>query len=393
VQLSHSQVAFMEHSSNFNHSGQATISFATISHKPVVQRYHSSLHSCCQKPYHHNSTSFNPEDSLRMVCGWNESDDRVEALVAWKKSADADLNKLKTWKEENFLPWKAGTDSEVKDLKSWKEKEFTRWKTTTDDALNKLKKWKSDEFVDWQSRTDAELKNLASAQKISLCWQQALDKWKTTTDTRLGELDKNKMGVEDYRKERNERDKRLGDIQNLLTSAIPDMRDRTEAVESKVAKLEKKANLIDETVHKLKQTKTGDPDFGGNGNSVNINAHGLDACGNIYMIQQQGQQSIRTISLDELNNSPFNSPAPICRYPIYCTPYNRGGSRRHRDEDEDEASFYNQQQMPNIRLGFSRTTPGGLFKKGKKHRCEFLLGGGHGAMRNGRRTRRSEYGY
>lgn len=371
MQLSHSQVAFIEHSSNFSHSGQPTISLATILHKPVVQRYYSSLHSCCQKPYHHNSTSFNPQVSLRMVFGWNESDDRVEALVAWKKSADTDLNKLKTWKEKEFAPWK----------------------TTTDDALTKLKKWKSGEFVDWQTRTDAELKSLASTQKKSLYWQQELDKWKTTTDTRLGELDKNKMGVEDYRKERNERDKRLGDIQNLLTSAIPDMRDRMEVVESKVAKLGKKANLIDETVHKLKQTKTGDPDFGGNGSNVNINIPGLDPRGNIYMIQQQGQQSIRTIPLDELNNCPFNSPAPICRYPIYCTPYNRVGSRRHRDEDEDGASFYNQQQMPNIRLGFSRTTPGGLFKKGKKDRYEFLLGGGHGAMRNGRRTRRSEYGY
>ena len=306
-----------------------------------------------------------------MVFGWNESDDRVEALVVWKKSADTDLNKLKTWKEKEFAPWK----------------------TTTDDALNKLKKWKSVDFVDWQTRTDAELKNLASAQKKSLYWQQEFDKWKTTTDTRLGELAKNKMGVEDYRKERDERDKRLGDIQNLLTSAIPDMRDRMEAAESKIAKLEKKANLIDETVHKLKQTKTGDPDFGGNNSSANINVHGLDPRRNIYMIQQQGQQSIRTIPLDELNNSPFNSPAPICRYPIYCTPYNRVGSRRHRDEEEDEASFYNQQQMPNIRLGFSRTTPGGLFKKGKKDRYEFLLGGGHGAMRNGRRTRRLEYGY
>jgi hypothetical protein len=88
--------------------------------------------------------------------------------------------------------------------------------------------------------------------------------------------------------------------------------------------------------------------------------------------------------------SPTLTPAPTTSNTTSNYHYHpRSSHRRSRyyRENEEVDGQYNMQQMPAIHLGFSRTTPGGLFSKGKTDCYDFCLGGGRGVMESGRGKR------
>ncbi|KAE9364396.1 hypothetical protein N431DRAFT_473987 [Stipitochalara longipes BDJ] len=191
-----------------------------------------------------------------------------------------------------FGPW-GSYDNRLKGLEDWK-KEIEPW----GGRVKTLENWKM-KSEPWKNSTDNHLKNLEGSHQESLNWQANVENWrKTTTDSRLGKLDEVKLGVDEYRKEQYQRDKQIVDLQGVLSSAIPEVRKRIETVEGKVAGLGEKVNEIDEAIEKLKKkTKRHYPSSrlgtwigSGEGDVRGVAINGEDSHGNIYMIQQQGQQ-------------------------------------------------------------------------------------------------------
>jgi len=357
---------------------------------------------------------------------WNhQTDNRLNDLEAFKASATprlADLDKFKTSATSRFGKLECFEKTAGQSLV-----ELRKFEGDALNRLGKLEKFKEKEFTPWKNDTDKRLGVLEKKKGDS-------DEWKNKVDGLLGGLEKGKLGIDVYNADKTKVNARLDELEDFkgrmgaifsrdqsknetrldtLEQRVKGLEEKTTATDTKIdnslkevtdrlGKAEKKSEeccksvklTIKELGEKVEDNKpprrgtmTDDPST--RGTSEPIQPRPSTPIHLVLPIHRNPFPSHFPAITPFTPFTPPPSPPPSTSHSHHVHHHHHHRSRRHGGyyyhERDEEDRMYNMQQMPAIHLGFSRTTPGGVFSRGKKDRYQFSIGGGGGLMGSGKR--------
>jgi hypothetical protein len=370
-----------------------------------------------------------------------------EQFTPWKTETDKRLLELE--KKEACHAWKSDTDKRLGELEK-KHGDCAAWKDKVNGQIGALEKNKLS-ISDYRADKDTARARFENLESFKSGFLNLYDQDQTKHGARFDDLEKRVKGLEDKTTATNTKiNDGLKEVTERIIKAEKRSEEGSKSVTVALEKLSKKVQTIQTTMTRSVSTNeehittTGQPGQLNNHSprGINVRVHN----GRDILVNGSGEASqAQTLTLSQLAlptpapsqaaqlspgipifSNTGSIPSYLLRtlYPPLTPPptpppsnahdlpyrYHRDvpgrgdareareihnhihlhSSRRHRrsyNETDEAGGSYNMQQMPAIQLGFSRTTPKGLFSTGKTDNYEISLGGGRGEIGSGSRKR------